>query len=261
MKKIKSRKLFEKIIFIILGLVLVILVWEIISFATNALFLPHFYQCFVNLFKLLGSSITWKSIGLSLLRVLISFSISAVVGIFLGQIAGRFSKLEYTLTPLMTVLKALPTVAIVLLLVAFTKHSYLYVVSILLFPLIYQSSKEGCSEVYRQYRYDLIMEGKNNFIYNMFKVSLPLSMDYILLSLIQSFGLGIKAQIMAETFSYSSTFNGIGKLIYSGYLNSDYLNMMSYVLIALFITLIFDIGLIIVRNKIEKKLNISKENN
>jgi ABC-type nitrate/sulfonate/bicarbonate transport system permease component len=243
------------------GLLLCIAVWEIIAYSTNQVFLPDFFLTLGRMFTLLGKKIAYVSLGYSLLRILISFVISGLLGVVLGLLGGYYPSLSKLLRPLVTVLRSIPTIAVVLLLAVYVKNFSLYVVGIVLFPVIYQATLEGSSTIYKTYEYELLLKGRKHWLSNIGRVILPLSMDYILLGLIQALGLGFKVEIMAETFAYSNTFKGLGKIIYTCYSNVEYEDMMAYVLIAVFTSLIFDGLLLLGRNYLEKKIGISKKEN
>ena len=248
----------KKILTFFAGIALCIGIYEIIAYSTGLTFLPDFFLALKGMFLLMGKGFTWVSLGYSLLRLLISFLISAFVGIMLGILAGYFETLAKILAPLITILRAIPTIAVIFLLLVYVPHFSLYVVFLLLFPLIYQASLEGASEVTRRYDYDLRMRGKWS-LSNITRVVFPLSQDYILLGLIQAFGLGFKVEIMAETFGYNSSFQGLGKLLYLYYSQVEYSDLVSLVLLILSVSLLGDASLLFLRDKIEDKIGISKK--
>lgn len=239
------------------GIALVIVLWEVISFATGSLFLPEFFHTCAIFGSLLTKEETLASLGYTLLRLLISLSVSMIAGVILGTIAGYASWLSKLLSPLISVLRAFPTIALLLLLVIYVPNTELYVVGFVLFPVFYQASLQGAERVYQEYQYDLRMRGKWRFD-NFTKVVLPLSGDYILLGLAQALGLGLKVEIMAEAFAYKSRYHGLGKLINMAYQNVDYETMMGYVLLALVICLAMDAGLYLLRKHYQSKVGAYK---
>lgn len=257
MEKMKAKTI-RNILYFLLGLAIVILLYEIVSFSTGRTFLPEFFSCVWEMFHLLSLSTTWVELSYSFLRLLISLSISGILGILLGILAGYFEALGKVLSPLITTLRSLPTIAVIFILAVYVPHFSLYVTFLVLFPILYQAAKEGSSEVYRKYEYDLLLKGKWHFS-NLTKVILPLSSDYLLLGLIQAFGLGIKVEIMSETFAFHSDYLGIGKDIYLAYTQIDYSSVIAYVLIVLLFSLLIDLILVFLQSHLEKKLGISKE--
>ncbi len=254
----KLKKIFNnRFVLYGLGIILLILLWEIIAFATDQLFLPEFFQCLSEAFLLLINPTTYAAIGYTLLRLFIALIFSTIGGVILGTIAGYYNPIAKILSPLITVLKAIPTVAIILLLIVFVPNASIYVVSMILFPIIYQATLEGINKNYQQYEMIIHLKGKNH-ISNLTNILMPLSLNYILLGIIQSLSLGLKVQIMAETFSYTSSTIGLGMSIYQAYSNVDFKLMMAYVLLVIIISLLMDGILYLVKGKIERKLGIYK---
>lgn len=254
-----NNKRLKYVIYTILGVILVIAIWEIISFSTNHLFLPEFFNCFGNAFRLLGDQSVLTGLGYSTLRIVISTLVSSVIGITLGIFAGYYDGLARILSPLMTVLRSFPTIALSLLLIIYVKNFSLYVVSIVMLPLIYETTLQGSRSAYSTFERDFLLEGKRHVFTNITKVILPLSVGYIFVGLFEAVGFGIKAEVMAEVFAYDSNFKGMGPLINFAYSNGDYLSLMSLVIIILLIALILDLILRFGSKKLEKKLGISVE--
>lgn len=222
---------------------------------TSHLFWPEFFEVFFNSFRLLGTSSTLKSLGFSILRLLISLAISSFLGLLLGLIAGILNPFGQFLMPMISVLKSFPTIALILLLAVYVPHFSYYVVSLVLFPIIFQASYEGARKKYLEFHDDLSVNG-SSFLTTSFRVVLPTSLPHFFLGLLQALGLGIKVEITAEIFAYRSDYYGLGKLIYLSSTDLDYLSMMSYVILALEISLIFDLLLLLAKKKTEGKLGL-----
>ncbi|MFA6862029.1 MAG: ABC transporter permease subunit [Bacilli bacterium] len=243
------------------GLLLCLLIYEVIALSTNQLFLPEFFKTLGTMFSLLGTQTAWISLGWSLLRIIISFSISGLLGVVLGLLSGYFPSMGKVLQPGITILRSLPTIAVLLLLVVFVPHFSLYVVGLALFPVIYQATFEGSSRIYKTFEYDLLLKGRRHWLSNITRIIFPLSMDYILLGFIQALGMGFKVEIMSETFAYNSNYQGLGKIIKMYSDNLEYEKMVAYVLLAIITSLILDGLLLLVKKQVEKKIGISKEEN
>ena len=245
-------KKYKKILYSIIGLFLIVGIWEIIALSTGQQFLPEFFTCFGKMILLFGKKRTWLSLGSTFLKLIISLAISSIFGIIMGLLAGYFDFLRKIFAPLITVLKAFPTVALVLLLVVFVKYFYIYVVAIVCFPIIYQAALEGSDASFKRFAMDLRLNG--NAWYNMTRVVLPLSTPYYAMGFLQAFALGLKVQVMAEILSYQAGDYGLGNLIYSGYTNVEYHNMMAYVLMAIIVALIVDALLYLLSKYVKEKV-------
>jgi NitT/TauT family transport system permease protein len=245
-------------LFFLAGILLFIGLWEIIAFGTGQTFFPEFFGCIANMFTLLGQAKTAVALGWTFLRCLASLALSGVLGIVLGVLNGYYGFLGKILAPVISILRSVPTIAVLLLLVVYVPNFWLFVTSLVLFPVIYQASYEGASKNYQQYENELLLKGKNH-LSNITMVIFPLSLNYILLGLVQALGMSIKVEIMSETFAYSSTFQGIGKEIYLCYTVVDYEKMMAYVLMTVILSLVLDGILITIKGRVESKLGLTKE--
>lgn len=250
------QKQFKNIVYVILGIMLLIVLWEVVSFATDHLFLPEFFMCLGKTFSLFGNAFVMVSLGYTILRMLISVLISSLLAIVLGILAGYYDSLAHILFPLITILRTIPTIALVLLLIVYVPNFSYYVVSLVVFPIIYEAVLEGSRNVYSKYENDFLLIGKHH-INNITRVVFPLSTGYIFLGLIQGVGLGLKVEIMAEILAQNSRFRGLGPLIQQAYIDVDYLRMMAYVMFVLFLAFIFDAMLRWVSKIVTKHYGIS----
>lgn len=248
MKKIVLKH--KNIIYTCLGLLLFVVIWEIIAYSTNLSFLPDFFICIKDTLFLFADKTAMMSLLMTTVRLIISFAISALLGVILGVLSGYYEPIGKILNPIMSILRSLPTIALAMVLVIFVSSFSLYVTSIIIFPIIYQASKEGSEKAYKKFEYELQLKGKNN-IRNITDVILPLSIPHILLGFIQSLGLGLKVEIMAETLAYKSNFYGIGKALSNCYNQVEYQKMMSYVMLSIIIGLLFDLSLHFIKKKIK----------
>ena len=240
-------------LFNFIGILLLFLIWEGIALGTKEAVVPEFFSCFYSTCLLLGKSYVWEALGRTILKAFLALLISGVFGSLLGLVAGYHNWLRKILGPSLTLLKSVPTIALVLLFIVYVPHFEIYVIAIVLFPLFFEAAYEGSNRVYREYHYLLILNGKNR-LNNITKVLLPLSAPSWMMGLLQSVSLSLKIAVMAEVFSYSAKELGIGNLIYQAYSNVEYHTLMAYVLLILFIGLILDGLLYLLSNLVKKNV-------
>lgn len=169
----------------------------------------------------LGDKYTYECIWGSLKRMLIGFAIAALAGFIVGALAGNYTKLKYVFNPTMIAIKTVPTAALifVFLVLAGLKNAPIYMVSIIVFPMIYEATASGFQHVDKELVLAATLDSKSP-LQIMSKIKFPLSFPYIALGLITSFSLSFKIEIMSEVISGSST-KGIGNAIQQAYLNSS----------------------------------------
>ena len=233
----------NNIIYFIFGLMVTILIWEIVSFFAGQNVFPDFFFSFGNMFKILFTTNLIIDILYSLLRVIISFIIGSIIGISLGLISGLNKKSEYAFLPIMTIIKTIPTISIILLLMIYFKYSYIYVLILLVLPIVYHATAH---EIYlNSQKYKDIFQIRNRKVdlYSVFRVLIPASSSQIINSFIQSFSLCLKAQVLVESFAYTSTFRGIGKIIYLSFINNNINTMISLIMFIIISSILIDLAL------------------
>lgn len=93
----------------------ILLLWYLVSYSglVNPTFLPKPHQVVVEFFQLLGTSVYWGHIGISMFRVTAGFLLACVIGIPLGIFAGTFKAGEAIVEPLMEFVRYMPAVAFI----------------------------------------------------------------------------------------------------------------------------------------------------
>ena len=199
------------------------------------------------MFIYLGDTYTYKCILGSLKRMIYGFLIGAFAAIALGIIVGNFIKLKYVFNPTMVALRAIPTAALVFLflVLAGLKNAPIYIVIIIVFPIIYEATVAGYTNIDQYVLMSARVDGAKLLHSNIF-VKFPLAFSTISLGLISSFALSFKIEIMAEVISGSSSY-GLGRAIQIAYLNSTngmvptFAYSLIAIIIMLLVTLLLDI--------------------
>ena len=241
MKKIRSI-LLNKYFLSIVGIALFFLIWVIvylIAGKNNSIF-PEPIETFNEMFIYLGDSYTYKCIWGSFQRMLIGFSISTILAIILGVVVGNYKRMKYVFNPTMVALKAIPTAALtfLFLVLAGLKNAPIYIVGVIVFPIVYEATVSGYSQIDQYVLMSTRVDGASSFISNI-KVKFPLALPTISLGLISSFALSFKIEIMAEVISGSSSY-GLGRAIQNAYINSSngMVPTFAYSLIAIIVMLL-----------------------
>ncbi|MCQ2802107.1 MAG: ABC transporter permease subunit [Bacilli bacterium] len=207
----------------VLGVLLFFAIWYVIYLIagqSKAIF-PSPIDTIKQAWIFLGDKYTYECIWGSLKRMLIGFAIAALAGFIVGALAGNYTKLKYVFNPTMIAIKTVPTAALifVFLVLAGLKNAPIYMVSIIVFPMIYEATASGFQHVDKELVLAATLDSKSP-LQIMSKIKFPLSFPYIALGLITSFSLSFKIEIMSEVISGSST-KGIGNAIQQAYLNSS----------------------------------------
>ena len=243
---------------ITLGILFVFVLWTIISYSDgngNFLF-PNPIETFKSLGDLLGRVYTYQSIGWTLLRTIIGFTIAFIFALIIGVLAGIFKKMQVFLKPLMIVLKCVPTAAFVYLFLvrSGSRFAPVYIVFLVSFPILYESVIGGMNNIPQEIE-DTLKLDSHSLLDPILKVKLPLSFPYIAIGLASSFALSIKTEIMAEIITGDTNY-GLGCMI-SGFRQSDPTNLaplFAIAVIAVIIVLIISLFSRLIENKMNEKI-------
>lgn len=257
MKNKTNEKKYLKPLYIVLGIGFVFLLWWIASIIIKANLLKTFpgpEDALPLFFQLAGEKRTWLSLGATLLRLLISFSLAFVVGSFLGMIAGVYKRFENFMRPLVITLRTLPTAAVILILIVLVRPqvSPIIIVFLIIFPLSYEAMVSGFHNVNKEIKEAAKIDGASR-VQIMFRVSLPLSTPYIFLGVVSSLGLGMKISIMSEIITGSSSINGLGLLIHIAYREADMTSIVALSIYAIILIGLIDLMMFFAKKFLAKR--------
>lgn len=205
----------NKFVLFFLGILFVVLLWIIISllFDRNGAIFPSPSMTFEKFFELFIDAYTYKCVAYTMMRMGIGFGISFIIAFILGLFAGNNSSLYQFLKPLMVVLRSIPTVALVFLFIVLItpKDAPIMLVIVICLPILFEGIAGGIKNVDPLYIEAAKVDGAR-YMKRMTHVKIPLAMPYILISMVSSFALSFKIEIMAEAMT-GYTKNGLGSVI------------------------------------------------
>lgn len=238
-----------------LGILFIFGLWAIISFFfdENGLIFPSFPSVFKETINILKGSYIYECLYQTLIRMIKGFLIALLIAIILGTISGRSTSFKYFINPLIVVLKTIPIATLVFffLVLSGAKDTPIYIVVLLSFPILYESVVAGYENIDKTLN-DMLKLDMGNELEKTISVRFPLVLPYLLVGIASSLGLSFKTEIMAEILT-GSTKNGLGSMI-SYVQKTDPTNMtmiFAYSLIAIAISLIFDLILKLIKNRAE----------
>ena len=249
----------NKITLTVLGIVLFFGLWYLIFIlagSKNTVF-PDPISVVQEAMTYFAKPYLYKCIFGSLYRMLIGFLSAALLGIVVGMIVGNKITIKYVLNPTITALKAVPTAALVYLLLVLTgfKNAPIYIVMVIVFPMVYEATVSGYQNIDKDVLMAMRVDSANK-VYNNFVIKFPLSLPYILVGLTSSFALSLKIEIMAEVITSSSDVYGLGRAISVSFLSQEngLIPTFAYAFIAILLMLIFDLLIYIVKKVFKIKI-------
>ncbi len=205
----------------------------------NEYVVPSVGASFKELGSLLVSEQFWSAFGLTLLRTLEAFLFSFLFAAAFAAISAISKSFAAVVKPVISVLRTLPTLAIVLILLIWTtpKTAPVIVTILVLFPIIYTrivaaiSGIDGrlsdMAKVYRISNRDVL-----------FKIYLPQTLPNILPQTGADISLGLKVTISAEVLA--STYKSLGGLMQNARLYLDMPRLAALTVITVLFGLIID---------------------
>ena len=240
----------NKYVLTILGCLLFLLIWIIISLAVNetTMIFPDPLSTVIEAGKILSNSYVYECLLWTMLRMVIGFSASFIAALIFGLLAGHFPYLKTILNPTIVALKSIPTAALVFLFLVIVKARYapIFIVILISFPILYESIAAGINNIPEDILDATRVDG-SRAMNTVLKIRLPLSIPYIIVGIASSFALSFKIEIMAEIIT-GDTRSGLGSAISAAQKNdpSNMVPIFAYSLIAiifiLIVTLIEDIA-------------------
>ena len=225
-----------------LGTLFVILLWVICSlmFDKNGAIFPNPVLTMEKFGTILGESYTYKCLGYTFLRMLMGFSLSFIVAVLFGVIAGNNEHIYQFLKPLIVVIKSVPTVALVFLFLVMinAKNAPIFVVFVICFPILYEGVVGGIKNVPTSVINAAKVDGANCIKTTLF-IKFPLAIPYIIVGMASSFALSFKIEIMAEVIT-GYTRNGLGSVIHFTQVDdpTNMAGIFAYSLLAIIIMLL-----------------------
>ncbi len=229
----------KKVILIASPILTIVIFWYVLFLSVNEpLIVPSFqdvFRAFINILNGENLIIVLNS----LFRLIISFIISALLGISLGFISAKSSYFEHWHRPLVTILRVIPVLSIIVILYIIVGSMIApYIITFLMiFPLFYQATLESVKTI-DPALIDVLRMNEMHLKESIRYVYIPSLLGPLSLTLCQSLGLGIKVLVMSEYLMQVK--HSIGNEIFVARINLDYSTVFAWTIILIFIALLFE---------------------
>ena len=153
----------------------------------------------------------WRSVSLSLVRILLGFASGVVLGVVFGTVTKGFKPADILLSPLLRIIRATPVASFIILALVWINSGILpgFISMLMVIPVVWANTFEGLSsvdvgllELAKVYRFGRIKTMK--LIY------LPSLRPYFKAAVITSLGMAWKSGIAAEVLCQPKDSIGIG---------------------------------------------------
>ena len=228
-----------------------LLVWQAFSLIVNdGYLLPSPIEVLTALIGLFGKASFYRVVLFSFLRVLLGLVIGILGGLILAFGCHHSSLLRRLLTPIISIIKAMPVATFILILWITLRGSALtvFIGFIMVMPIIFQNTLEGLDSLNTELD-ELTLVFEFSFIKRLRVFVFPSLLPYLSAAIITSVGLAFKSQIAAEIIAYTK--NSIGQYIYDANfsLQTDLVFAWAVVIVS------FSIGLESLCRKLLRRMN------
>lgn len=205
---VKKNALFSAVALIALWLVWVIAYYIV----RNDYVLPSFRETLRETGRLLGEASFWRAFGNTFLRTLWAFLVSLALGVGLAIPAHLIGGVRAFFAPIISVLRTVPTMAVVLMLLLWTTPAVAPVIvsALVLFPAAYAAALAALDEVGEEYG-ELTRAFRVSAGRKIVKMYLPLAAPPLLKQAGSIFSLGLKVVISGEVMA--STYRSLGGMM------------------------------------------------
>ena len=235
---------------LIIGISLLLLIWHLLAMGVgNINIFPTPLAVIGALGKIIAAPNFFTTIALTLSRALTGLVISFILALVLGLLSVNTHFIKMLLYPLVSVMKAIPTAAIIVqLIIWFGPFKAPPIVGfIVIFPLLYAAVVEGLENIDTGIIemadiYQIPKKYRIKYIYY------PSVVSYLSAALDGTIGLCIKVIISAEYISI--TRNSLGYGIYYGFAYFDMSLVWAWAIVAICISVIIELPLRYVKKRI-----------
>lgn len=219
----------------ILSLCTIVILWAITAKAVGMdILVPSISSTFQGLGKLLSSSEFYVSVGWTLLRSLVAFSIAFVCGMLLSIVASLSPYIKRFLSPIVVLLRVIPTMSIILLSIIWltSAQTPILVAFVIIFPLIYggylsaiENVDGGLIEMAKIYKVPLSKR--------IFSLYIPQTATALMNVVQNTIGLTLKLVIAAEVLAQTKESIGLNMQLANLYLETPTLIAWTIVAVVL----------------------------
>lgn len=182
-------------------------------------------------------------IGITLARILVTFSAAMLLGIGIGLAMGLRKTVEYSLLTIIPLLLTIPTILMVFLAVlwfGFSETGSLVAVLAVVTPFVTVNMAEGAKAMDKSL-VDMAKSFKANRRMLVRKVYVPQLMPYIMSAFRYAFGMTWKIVALAETFGIKF---GIGYMFFFWFEQFDMPQVLAWILLFVILMLAIEYGII-----------------
>ena len=253
MKKIDFKKV--NFIYSLASLVIMLIVWVIFAVSVkNEYLVPSFTETVKAFFACFSSALFYRSILATLIRVLLAFLVSFLLAFICSALSFIFKPFSSFIKPIISVIRTLPTMAVLLLVLVWfsPKNAPVFLCFLVLFPMIYLQFTAGFNSIDKGL-IDASKVFKMTRKEKLTKMYIPLIFPYVFSHIGGNLSFAIKLTVSAEVMAYTQI--SLGGLINTANVYLQTAEVLALTIFAIILGLIIEGIFSIISNKIFKWRN------
>lgn len=241
MNKFKIKKL-NKIIYPISAVILFIAIWAFAAAAVGIdMILPSPSASVNELFSLIQTAVFWNALINTVLRSLISFAFSFLLAITLSAAGGIFNPLHRILSPIILILRATPTISVILLSLIWLTSGIapMFIAFLIIFPAMYAAFYGGITSIDK----DLLEMSKVYKVRNrdiVTKFYIPSIAPVVFNTVKSNISLNLKIIIASEVLAQTKSSMGLMMQLSKVYI--DTVSLMAWTIAAIIISYLLELS-------------------
>jgi NitT/TauT family transport system permease protein len=212
----------------IYGLTVIVLIWYILHLVIRSNIIPSPYTTVVEFMRLAREGML-RHVLYSFLRIFAAISVSMILGVTLGLLAGTNKTADAIVSPIAYILYPLPKIAflpVFMILFGLGDITKIILITTIIFFQIMLAARDGVKEIPAELAFSmrsLGLDRQQTYIH----LVLPSVLPKIISALRVSIGISIAALFFSENFA---TQYGIGYFIMNCWIMADYVRMFAGIL-------------------------------
>ena len=235
----KSEKILNLIIPLISVLCIVVL-WIVLALVVDNIYLmPGFFTTIKEVFRLFATGEFYSAFLGTILRTLISFVVALSFALVLSVLTFENKRVKSAVAPIISIIRVLPTIAVVLLLLVWTNSfvAPIVVTFLVVFPTIYLNIESAIKSIdYDQVECSKTFGADDKYIFK--NVVFPQILPNFFSAVGAGLSLNLKLMVAAEVLAL--TVNSMGNLLQLAKLYDQMVTMMALVLVTVIFGLIIE---------------------
>ena len=246
---IKRKQKILNLILTLISISAVLLVWGCTAIAVGKEYvLPTISSTLKEFVGLFGATRFYLSLLGTLLRSLIAFACSFLLAFVCAYFAQKHQAFKAIISPIIGIVRALPTIAVVLMLLFWTNEHIapIVVTMLVVFPTAYSQLKIGFESIDKTVKEAAMVDGAGDKL--VFRhIEFPLILPTVYSTIGGGFALNVKLMVAAEVLS--ATPRSIGALLNGASYNSE----LEYMLALVCVSVLLCVTIEIIFNSLSKK--------